>query len=107
VSDGTRPALPDRRGHPERKDHPNGNRTARQIEAELDRTRARLAETVDTLVERVQPGSIASRGADRAKQVVVTPDGRVRVGRLVKVAVSAAAVFGALAILRGWLRRRD
>jgi hypothetical protein len=107
VSDGRRPALPERRGRSERSAHPDGSRSARQIEADLDQTRARLAATVDTLAERVQPRSIATRGADRAKQVVVTPDGRVRIGRMVKVAVSAAAVLGALALLRGWLRRRD
>ncbi len=101
MSGGTRPVLPDRR------EHPDGNRSARQIAADLDQTRARLAETVDTLVDRVQPGSIAARSAGQAKRIVVTPEGRLRVGRLMTVAVSAAFVFAAARLLRGWVQRRE
>lgn len=97
MSDETRPVLRDN-GHLE-------GRTAKQIEADLAETRERLAATVDTLVERVQPREIASRSAAQARLVVMTPDGRLRVGRLVVVAVSAAAVFGALRLLRRRVRR--
>lgn len=100
MSDRTRPAVP------AQKVAQNGSRTAEQIEADLTATRERLAETVDELVVRVQPKEIASRGAQRAKLVVMTADGRPRTARLVTAVVVTAAVVGTLHLLRTWVRRR-
>ncbi len=101
MSETKRPAVP------EHKAHANGGRSAAQIEADLTVTRERLAATVDTLVERVQPKEVAARSAARAKLVVMTPEGRLRTGRLVTVALAAAAVIGTLKLLRVVVRRRD
>ncbi|MEQ4205427.1 DUF3618 domain-containing protein [Actinopolymorpha sp. B9G3] len=80
-----------------------GNRSAAEIERELTATRERLATTIDTLTERMQPKQMVSRGAAKAKLVVMTPDGRFRTGRVVTAVVAAGAVFGALKLLRGRL----
>jgi hypothetical protein len=127
VSDRTRHRLPAQKEHPDRsraagqqgtslakgsagakgstaeKASAGENRTAAEIDAELAATRERLAGTIDTLAERMQPKQLVSRGAAKAKLVVMTPEGRFRTGRVVTVVVAAAAVFGALKLLRGRL----
>jgi hypothetical protein len=77
-----------------------GDRSAAEIERELKATRERLATTIDTLTERMQPKQMMSRGTAKAKLVVMTPDGRFRTGRVITVVATAAAVFGALKLLR-------
>jgi hypothetical protein len=79
---------------------PAANRSAAEIERELTATRERLATTIDTLTERMQPKQMMSRGTAKAKLVVMTPDGRFRTGRVITVVATAAAVFGALKLLR-------
>jgi len=77
-----------------------------ELEAHIERTRARLVGTVDELATRLQPKEIARRGAHEARArvdvFVRTPDGSLRVERL-------AAIAGALAALCSlivWNRRR-
>lgn len=72
------------------------------IEAEIERTRARLAATIDELAERVRPASLARRGVTAARGLVVEPDGRPRTGRLLAVGGALAAVVA----LAGWRRVR-
>lgn len=81
---------------------PAADRTPAEIEADIERTRARLSETVDAIAERVKPANVARRGADSMKAQVVDDRGGLRVGR---VAVLAVAVGAAVALV-AWRRSR-
>lgn len=77
-----------------------------ELEAEIERTRARLVGTVDELATRLQPKEIARRSAmdlrSRLDHAIRTPDGSLRVERIAAVAAAVAA----LASLVVWNRRR-
>ena len=77
-------------------------RTPAEIEADIERTRARLAGTVDAIAERVKPANVARRGALSARAQVIDPQGNLRPKR---VAVLAAAVAGAVGLVL-WRRSR-
>ena len=77
-------------------------RTPAEIEAEIERTRRRLANTVDAIADRVSPANVARRGAESAKAQVVDERGQVRTGRAAGIAAAAVAVVGFLA----WRRKR-
>jgi hypothetical protein len=77
-------------------------RTPAEIEADIERTRQRLAGTVDAIADRVKPANIARRGAESAKAQVVDERGQVRVGRAAGIAAAVVAVVGILA----WRRNR-
>ena len=77
-------------------------RTPAEIEAEIERTRQRLAGTVDAIAERVSPANVARRGAESAKAQVVDERGQIRTGRVAGIAAAAVAVVGFLA----WRRNR-
>lgn len=77
-------------------------RTPAEIEAEIERTRERLAGTVDAIAERVKPANVARRGLDSAKAQVLDEQGGLRTER---VAVLGAAVAAAVALLV-WRRSR-
>jgi hypothetical protein len=70
-------------------------RTPAEIEADIERTRARLAETVDAIATRVKPANVARR-------TFVDSDGNVRVKRIAVLAVVVAGVAG----LVRWRRSR-
>jgi hypothetical protein len=70
-------------------------RTPAEIEADIERTRARLADTVDAIAERVKPANVARR-------TFVDDDGNLRVHRIAVLAVVVAGVAG---LLR-WRRSR-
>ena len=77
-------------------------RTPAEIEADIERTRVRLAGTVDAIAERVKPANVARRGAESAKAQVVDEQGNLRAKR---VAVLAVAVAGAVGLVL-WRRSR-
>ncbi len=77
-------------------------RTPAEIEADIERTRQRLAGTVDAIADRVKPANIARRGAESAKAQVVDERGQVRAGRAAGIAAAVVAVVGILA----WRRNR-
>jgi Protein of unknown function (DUF3618) len=77
-------------------------RTPAEIEADIERTRARLADTVDAIAERVKPANVARRAVGAAKGQVVDADGNLRVQH---VAVLAVVVAGVAGLLR-WRRSR-
>ncbi len=77
-------------------------RSPAEIEAEIERTRARLAGTVDAIAERVKPANVARRGVDSARGQVVDERGNLRVQR---VAVLAAALAGVVGLMV-WRRSR-
>lgn len=87
-------------------DEGRDERSPEQIEAELDRTRARLSATLDELTERLSPRSMA-RGAGRGvkEQFVDAGSGRVRPGRVGVVAGVVAAAAAAFLALRTWRHR--
>ncbi|MEP6760142.1 MAG: DUF3618 domain-containing protein [Sporichthyaceae bacterium] len=78
------------------------DRSPAEIEAEIERTRQRLAGTVDAIAERVNPANVARRGAESAKAQVVDERGQVRTGRAAGIAAAVVAVVGFLA----WRRSR-
>ncbi|WP_405056557.1 DUF3618 domain-containing protein [Kribbella sp. NBC_01505] len=71
-------------------------RTAEQIEADIAATRARLASTVDELVDRAHPKNVAKRQVEQARSQVFDETGQLRTQKLVAV---AGAVVGAVAVL--------
>jgi Protein of unknown function (DUF3618) len=77
-------------------------RSPAQIESDIERARARLAGTVDEIVERVKPANVAHRLADSAKAQVMEPDGSLRQDR---VAILGGAVV-LVVVLVVWRRRR-
>ena len=80
-------------------------KTAKQIEAELEASRARLSSTIDELAFRTQPKEIARRQAEGARLALTdatrTPEGDLRTDRL---AIALGAVGGVL-LLAGLLKR--
>lgn len=81
---------------------PRAERTPAEIEAEIERTRARLAGTVDAIAERVKPANVARRGAESAKAQVVDEHGNLRPDRVAVVALVVAATV----VLVVWRRSR-
>lgn len=81
----------------------DGTKSADDIEAEIEATRARLASTVDELAARAQPKEIARRQSEAAKvkltEATHTPDGQLRTERLAAVGAVVALILG-LAIFR-------
>jgi hypothetical protein len=78
------------------------DRSPAEIEAEIERTRLRLAGTVDAIADRVKPANVARRGAESAKAQVVDERGELRTGRVAAIAAATVAV-GALLF---WRRSR-
>jgi uncharacterized protein DUF3618 len=76
-------------------------RSPAQIESDIEQARARLAGTVDEIVERVKPANVAHRLADSAKAQVQEPDGSLRQDR---VAIIGGVVV-LVVVLVVWRRR--
>lgn len=66
---------------------------AEQIEADLAVTRERLAVTIDTIAERVNPRNLAQQGTAGAKALVIDPAGGPRLARIGIVAGAVGAVI--------------
>jgi len=73
---------------------PSPQRTADEIELELEETTDRLAARIDALIDRVSPAAIMGRGRAAVRRAVTTPNGRPRaevvgalIGGLIGVAV--------------------
>lgn len=81
---------------------PEPPRTASEIEADIEHTRARLAGTVDAIAERVKPANVAKRTAGSAKAQVLEPDGSLRIMR---VAALVGGLLAVIALVR-WRRGR-
>ncbi|HSK55200.1 MAG TPA: DUF3618 domain-containing protein [Jiangellales bacterium] len=79
-----------------------GPRSLDEIEADIDQARQRLAGTVDALVDRLSPRSIATRGVARLKERLLTEDGTPR-PEVIGAAVGVAVVVGLLV----WRSRRS
>jgi len=81
-------------------------RTAEQIEADIAATRARLASTVDELVDRANPKNVALRQVEQAKSQVFDEQGQLRTQKIVAVAGAVVDVVGVLLVIRRLVGRR-
>jgi anti-sigma factor RsiW len=81
-------------------------RNTEQIEADIAATRARLASTVDELVDRAHPKNVAKRQVEQAKAQVFDESGRLRTQKLVAVGGAVVGVVGMLLVLRRLVGRR-
>lgn len=73
-------------------------RSPRQIEADIETTRTRLANTIDELAYRTKPGVIVERQKDAAlvklHDTFMTPNGDIRLDRVAVVVVVVATLVG-------------
>lgn len=81
-------------------------RTPEQIEADITATRARLASTVDELVDRAHPRNVAKRQVEQAKAQVFDESGRLRTQKLAAVGGAVVALLGVLLTVRRLVGRR-
>jgi len=81
-------------------------RTTEQIEADIAATRARLASTVDELVDRAHPKNVAKRQVEQARAQVFDERGELRTQKLVAVGAAAVGVIGMLLMIRKLVGRR-
>ena len=81
-------------------------RTAEQIEADIAATRARLASTVDELVDRANPKNVALRQVEQAKAQVFDESGQLRTQKIVAVGGAAVGVLAVLLLIRRLVGRR-
>lgn len=78
----------------------SGERTPDQISSDIAVTRNRLAGTIDTLVYRVQPKTIASRQAESTKALFVNADGSPNRDNITKAAAVAAGLVAVALVIR-------
>ena len=74
-----------------------GDRNLSSIESDIEMTRERLASTIDQLVYRTSPKTIAKREVNQLKGYFVDPDGAPRTDNILKVVggvVGVVVVFG-------------
>jgi hypothetical protein len=81
-------------------------RTAEQIEADIAATRARLASTVDELVDRANPRNVALRQVEQAKAQVFDESGQLRTQKIVAVAGAVVGLVSMLLLIRRLVGRR-
>ena len=81
-------------------------RSTQQIEADIAATRARLASTVDELVERTHPKNVVKRQVDQAKAQVFDERGELRTQKLIAVGGAVVGVVGMLLMIRRLVGRR-
>jgi len=67
---------------------------------EIEQIRMRLASTVDELVDRARPKSIAQRSLASLKGRFVDPQGSPRFENIVPVVAGAAAIVTAIVVVR-------
>jgi hypothetical protein len=72
------------------------NRGLESLENDIEATRARLADTIDQLVYRASPKTIARRELASLKAVYVAPDGSPRTDNMLK---TAGVVVGFVALM--------
>jgi Protein of unknown function (DUF3618) len=77
-----------------------GPRTPDQISTDIAVTRNRLASTIDTLVYRVQPKTIAERQIAVTKAHFVEPDGTPNTDNITRAAAIAAGVLAVVLVIR-------
>ncbi|TCM45123.1 DUF3618 domain-containing protein [Kribbella sp. VKM Ac-2568] len=81
-------------------------RSTQQIEADITATRARLASTVDELVDRAHPKNVAKRQVEQVKAQVFDERGQLRTQKLIAVGGAVVGVVGMLLMIRRLVGRR-
>ena len=74
------------------------------LEREIEATRERLADTIDQLVYRASPKTIARREVNAVKAYYVAPDGSPRTDNILKTAGVVAGVVAVFVTLRTIVR---
>jgi len=77
-----------------------GEQEISSIESEMEQTRARLASTIDQLVHRASPKTIARREINSLKGFFVDPQGAPRRGNIAKVAAGAVGLVAVVVTIR-------
>ncbi|MDR7087541.1 hypothetical protein J2X11_002380 [Aeromicrobium panaciterrae] len=75
-----------------------------ELVSEIEQIRDRLADTVDALIDRAHPSTIARRSLASIKGRFVEPDGTPKVAVLAPVLGGIAAIVAVIAFLRRLLR---
>ena len=75
-----------------------------ELVSEIEQIRDRLADTVDALIDRTNPKTIARRTLADVKGRFIEPDGSLKLGVIAPIAGGIAAVIAAIAFLRRLLR---
>jgi len=70
------------------------------LERDIEQTRERLASTIDQLVHRSSPKTIARRQAADVKGYFVDPSGAARTDNITKVAIGVAGVVALFVLVR-------
>ena len=70
------------------------------LENEIEATRERLADTIDQLVYRASPKTIARREVASVKAVYVAPDGSPRTDNILKTAGAVVGLVAMMVVLR-------
>lgn len=81
-----------------------GDKELSAIEDEMEATREHLAETIDQLLFRASPKTIARREVRAVKGVFVEPDGHPRPGNIAKVVGGVVGVVAVFALVRKIVR---
>ena len=76
------------------------NRGLESLENDIEATRARLADTIDQLVYRASPKTIARRELASLKAVYVAPDGSPRTDNMLKTAGAVVGFVTLMVVLR-------
>ena len=71
---------------------------------EIEQIRDRLADTVDALIDRAHPSTIARRSLASVKGRFVEPDGSPKISAIAPVVGGTAAVVAAIVVLLRLLR---
>ncbi|GAB3992559.1 DUF3618 domain-containing protein [Nocardioides marmoraquaticus] len=77
---------------------------ASSLERDIEETRERLAATIDQLVHRASPKTIAQRQVAQVKAYFVDEQGQPRQDNIIKVVGGTAAVVALLVVVRRAVR---
>jgi hypothetical protein len=81
-------------------------RTPQQIEADIAATRARLAWTVDELVDKASPKNVAKRQVEQVRAQMFDAGGNLRTQKLAAVGGAFLGVVSMLLLVRRLVGRR-
>ena len=70
------------------------------IEQDMEQTRARLAATIDQLVDRTNPKNVVKREVNAVKRTFVDEQGNPRTENILKVAGGVAGLVVLLVVIR-------
>lgn len=70
------------------------------LESDIEATRERLADTIDQLVYRASPKTVARREVASVRAVYVAPDGSPRTDNILKTAGAVVGLVAMMVVLR-------